>query len=76
MKNSFYPIFIILCFSTTITPNDGDTLYFKGDYSVVIDSIVIKGNDQTEDYIILRELTVGVGDTLNPKLAEYNRERI
>jgi outer membrane protein assembly factor BamA len=76
MKNSFYLILIILCFATTVKPKDGDTLYFKGDYSVVIDSVVIAGNDQTEDYIILRELTVGVGDTLNPKLAEYNRERI
>jgi outer membrane protein assembly factor BamA len=37
---------------------------------------VIQGNDQTEEYIILRELTVGVGDTLNSKVAEYCRERI
>ena len=76
MKKSFHLIIIFLCFTTTIKPFDGDTLYFKGDYSVVIDSIVIKGNEQTEDFIILRELTFGVGDTLNPKIAEYNRERI
>ena len=76
MKNSFYFIFIILCFTTINKANDGDTIYFKGDYSVVVDSIVIKGNAQTEDFIILRELTIGIGDTLNPKLAEYNRERI
>ena len=76
MKKSFHLIIIFLCFTTTIKPIDGDTLYFKGDYSVVIDSIVIKGNEQTEDFIILRELTFGVGDTLNPKIAEYNRERI
>jgi outer membrane protein assembly factor BamA len=53
-----------------------DTLFYKGDYSVIIDSIIIKGNDQTEDFIILRELTVAPGDTLNPVLAEYNRERV
>jgi hypothetical protein len=76
MKHSIYLITIILCFTTIVKPNDVDTLYIKGDYSVVIDSIVIKGNDQTEAYIILRELNVGVGDTLTPKLAEYNSERI
>ena len=76
MKYSFYLFLIILCYTTTIKPNNGDTLYFKGDYSVVIDSIVIKGNVQTKDFVILRELTFNVGDTLNPKLAEYNRERV
>ena len=55
---------------------DRDTLFYKGKYSVVIDSIIIDGNDITEDFIILRELTFDVGDTLNPVLAEYNRERI
>jgi hypothetical protein len=53
MKHSIYLITIILCFTTIVKPNDVDTLYIKGDYSVVIDSIVIKGNDQTEAYIIL-----------------------
>ena len=55
---------------------EGDTLFYKGDYSVIIDSIVIKGNEITEEFIILRELTFGIGDTLNIELAEYNRERI
>jgi len=55
---------------------DDDTLFYKGKYSVVIDSIVITGNDITEEIIILRELTLGIGDTLNPVLADYNRERI
>ncbi len=55
---------------------DTDTLFYKGNYSVVIDSIVIEGNDITENYIILRELTFKTGDTLNPVLASYNRERI
>lgn len=55
---------------------DKDTLFYRENYSVVIDSIVIVGNDITEDYIILRELTFKKGDTLNPALASYNRERI
>src|SRR3972149_7458922 len=69
---------IILTFLITpfINPMEGDTLFYKGDYSVIIDSIVIKGNVITEEFIILRELTFGIGDTLNIELAEYNRERI
>ena len=64
------------CVSTIIKGMNTDTLFYKGNYSVVIDSIVIEGNDITENYIILRELTFKTGDTLNPKLASYNRERI
>ena len=76
MIKNIYFIFITLCFTTLIKAEGSDTLFYKGDYSVIIDSIVIIGNDQTEDFIILRELTVALGDTLNPKLAEYNRERV
>jgi outer membrane protein assembly factor BamA len=75
IKNIFF-IFILLCLTNLVRAESGDTLFYKGDYSVIIDSIVIKGNDQTEDFIILRELTVALGDTLNPVLAEYNRERV
>jgi outer membrane protein assembly factor BamA len=53
-----------------------DTIFYSGNYEVVIDSIEIKGNETTKDFIILRELTINSGDTLNPKLASYNRERI
>jgi outer membrane protein assembly factor BamA len=53
-----------------------DTLYYEGDYHIVIDSIYITGNETTEDFIILRELTFGIGDTLNSHIASYNRERI
>jgi len=51
-------------------------LFYEGDYSIVVDSIHITGNEITEDFIILRELTFGVGDTLDHHLASYNRERI
>jgi outer membrane protein assembly factor BamA len=53
-----------------------DTLFFEGDYKIVVDSIQIIGNETTQDFIILRELTFGIGDTLNPHIASYNRERI
>ncbi len=43
---------------------------------VRVDSIKISGNDVTEDFIILRELTFKPGDTVTKKQLEYNRERI
>ena len=69
-------IFVILLAVSVTFASENDTLFYKGNYSVIIDSIVINGNDITEESIILREMTFTTGDTLNPKLAEYNRERI
>ena len=76
MKLIIHFIFTAVCLTSIVKAESGDTLFYKGDYTVIIDSIVIKGNNQTENFIILRELTVEIGDTLNPKLAEYNKERI
>ncbi len=64
---SLFPIFLSA---------QSDTLFYEGYYHIVIDSIYITGNETTEDFIILRELTFGIGDTLNPHIASYNRERI
>jgi outer membrane protein assembly factor BamA len=83
-KQSDFPLIKICRLSLLIFPflfivsfaSDNDTLFYKEDYSFVVDSILIKGNDVTEESIILREMTFTVGDTLNPKLAGYNRERI
>jgi len=76
MSNSLRIFFLILLVYLPVHAQQEDTLYYEGNYSVVIDSIKITGNDITEKFIILRELTFSIRDTLNPKLAEYNRERI
>lgn len=41
-----------------------------------VDSIKIIGNENTEEYIILRELTFAVGDSVKLDVLEYNKERI
>ncbi|MBL1214114.1 MAG: BamA/TamA family outer membrane protein [Ignavibacteriae bacterium] len=41
-----------------------------------VDSIEIRGNDITEDFIIRRELTFKAGDKINNKIIEFNKERI
>ncbi|MEW6652049.1 MAG: hypothetical protein AB1394_01130, partial [Bacteroidota bacterium] len=40
-----------------------------------IDTIVIKGNEATKDFIILRELTFQTGDVVDSTLLHFNRER-
>jgi len=46
------------------------------DFKIKIDSIKIRGNDITEDFIILRELTFKTGDTVNYAILKYNEDRI
>lgn len=53
-----------------------DTVFYQGNYRVVIDSIKITGNETTKDFVILRELTISIGDTISPRTASYDRERI
>ena len=43
---------------------------------VKVDSIKISGNERTKDFVILRELTFGVGDSVNNETLFLNRERI
>jgi len=76
MSNSLKIFFLILIFYLPVNAQQEDTLYYEGNYSVIIDSIIITGNEITKEFVILRELTFGMGDTLNPKLASFNRERI
>ncbi|MFA7289680.1 MAG: POTRA domain-containing protein [Melioribacteraceae bacterium] len=42
----------------------------------VIDSIKILGNDITEDFIILRELSFNLGDAIDAKELDFNKDRI
>jgi outer membrane protein assembly factor BamA len=53
-----------------------DTTYYSGNYSIKVDSITITGNEKTDDFIILNELSFHTGDKVNSKILEYNRERV
>ena len=70
--------FILLYFFTfsflSFTQTDDNVK--SGLYPFKVDSIAIKGNDITEEFIITRELTFQIGDTIDYKSAQYNRERI
>ncbi len=68
-------LFVILSLQPALAQVQ-DTIKYLQDYSVVIDSIKLVGNETTKDFIILRELNFSSGDTLTPDIAKYNRDRI
>ena len=70
------PILIIIISSIILSAGEADTVIIPSDSTVIIDSLEITGNDITEEYIILREMTIDAGDTVNNKIIEFNRERI
>jgi len=72
----FLKISICISFVSIALLAQTDTLFYKENYSIVIDSIQISGNETTKDFVILRELTIGIGDTLNQQIASFDRERI
>ncbi len=66
-------LFIILtsrCFSQS------DSLHEISHNKIIIDSIMVQGNEVTEEDIILRELTFSLSDTVTQAILLYNKERI
>ena len=52
-------------------------LQVNDDSSVlIVHSIRVTGNESTKDYIILREMSTGIGDTLSLEKLEYDKNRI
>ncbi len=70
-------LFLWLFSGTALSDAAEDTLRtMPPQYIFVIDTIVIEGVRVTKPYIILREMSVQVGDTMSPPQIEENRKRI
>ncbi len=71
-------VFIInlICLSGYLAAQEPDSTFYEGNYSVAFDSIIIRGNDVTNDHIILRELTFAIGENVTQDDLNFNRERI
>jgi outer membrane protein assembly factor BamA len=75
MKSFIVSTLIFFCFCQDSFPQ----LFSKSSSDqtkYIIDSIKITGNDITEEFIILRELTFEQGDTVDQHTLDYNKERI
>lgn len=44
--------------------------------SIVVESIIVSGNEKTQEFIILRELTFSAGDTISTEEIRFSIERI
>jgi outer membrane protein assembly factor BamA len=69
-------LIIVFIFIRNVFAQENDSTVITGNYSVKIDSIIIRGNKISEDFIILRELTFKQGDTLTNNRASYNKDRV
>lgn len=78
LKNNTYRKYIIafILFSGISFSQIPDSISVGKLYPFRVDSISIRGNEQTEDFIIRRELTFNIGDTLTAEIVNFNRERI
>jgi outer membrane protein assembly factor BamA len=47
-----------------------------GDYSVVVDTIIVEGAHHTKPYIILREMAMHPGDRVTPEEVAEDRDRV
>lgn len=76
LSNKF--IFFAIGYFFIVTVNlfaNPDSLIVKEQFYSV-DSIAVSGNDITEEYIILRELTFKPGDIVSGSQLQFNKERI
>ncbi len=65
-------IYFLIAYQISAIPDS----VFVDDEEFYVDSVLIVGNDITEDFIILRELTFQPGDTVRSSDLLYNRERV
>ena len=73
--NMRYFFVVYILFSSLILSQVPDSS-IQNSLRFAVDSIAIEGNDITEEFIILRELTFGVNDSVDTGILAYNRERI
>ena len=67
---------LFLLLSICINASQSDSLLISKSTSIVVDSIKIKGNNTTEEFVILRELTFDIGNKVDGETLNYNRERV
>ena len=75
-KNFLTYIFTTIIFFAVTSNISAVNDSVKSNKTVLVDSIKITGNNITEDFIILRELTFGVGDSISSAQMNFNSERV
>lgn len=76
MRKTKQILFILLLAIGDISYSAQDSSYVRVGYPTIVDSIKITGNDITEPFVILEELTFSIGDTVDQNILDYNKERL
>ncbi len=76
MKKLLFSLIILILAAADLFPQEIDSASVPEDFSVVVDSIVIVGNDVTKNAVILRELTFNSGDVVTSQILQFNQDRI
>lgn len=76
MYQSAFIFLLLLPLSVEIYSQSIDSVSMNNDSYFIVDSIQIIGNDVTEEFVILDELTFSKGDSVTTVELDYNRERI
>jgi len=77
-RQKYFKIILLLIFnfSSILFAQELNSIFESSSSYFQVDSIKIIGNEQTQEFVILRELSFEVGDTVNSEILHYNRERI
>ncbi len=73
----FFPSIAPLCLLSQDSLSVSEPATAAGSFkSATIDTIILIGNDVTKDFVILREMSLKVGDTVSVEAAEFDKNRI
>jgi outer membrane protein assembly factor BamA len=67
--------FLVIVLANVILADNSDSVK-TATHKFIVDSIKIYGNDITEDFVILRELTFQIEDSVSQEILHFNRERV
>lgn len=76
MKNRFVLFFLFFVNISSFSQNLPFSNKIINSNKVKIDSIIIRGNETTKEFIILRELNFKPGDFVDSTMLHFNRERV
>lgn len=71
-----YQIAFLVFLPLSLLAQDSSSVSRSSATPIILDRIVIRGNEVTKDYIILREMSLRPGDTLSLKAVEFDQNRI
>lgn len=71
-----YTLTYLLFSFISVWAQDSTIISLSNEELVKVDSIKIVGNEKTKEFVILRELSFTLGDSVNSEILKFNKERV